>query len=111
MSATTEDVARPICKCHGEPMIKDGFRRGKQAWQCRIKERARQAVLYADPEWAEEKKAKLRAFWTPERHKERYYGRKERGLCTKCGARPLLSEALCWECLNYYEFRYMLGGV
>ena len=31
-----------------------------------------------------------------------YASRKEAGVCTNCGG-PLLSEALCWGCLNRQE--------
>ncbi len=27
----------------------------------------------------------------------------ERGLCTRCGHKPLLSAAQCWDCLNKQE--------
>jgi hypothetical protein len=83
-------------------MMKDGFRDGRQAWQCRVKERARQAVLYADPDFAEKKRAEQRARWPAERTRGRYYERKDRGVCVKCQG-PLLSETLCWNCLNYFE--------
>ena len=34
--------------------------------------------------------------------KRRYERRKDEGACTRCGG-PLLSEALCWDCLNELE--------
>jgi hypothetical protein len=112
--ATAEDVAtRPICKCHGEPKIKDGFRDGKQAWQCRVIERARQKTLYSDSDWAAKKRAKQKEHWVDHgsaKRKAQYWERKDRGVCTKCGG-PLLSSALCWDCLNYHEQYSMLGGL
>jgi len=35
-----EDMSRPVCKCHGFPMRKHGFRQnGKQTWSCSLKRR------------------------------------------------------------------------
>ena len=83
-------------------MLKDGMFRGRQKWQCGVKERARQKVLYADPVFREHKLAQLRANST-ERAQARYYARKEAGVCTRCADNPILSETLCWDCLNYME--------
>ena len=101
-----DDLERPLCKCHGEPMVKDGHERGRQKWQCRVVERARQARLYTDPRYVTKKCAHQREQWPHSEARDvklaRYQERKARGLCTKCGA-PGLSETLCWDCLNYQE--------
>jgi hypothetical protein len=58
-----EDVARPLCKCHGEPMVKNGIYRsfhGKpvtpyQDWRCAIERRERAARFYDSlrgPKWS-----------------------------------------------------------
>ena len=97
---------RPLCKCHGEPMLRDGHHRGKQKWQCGIHERARQARLYARPEFAKHKRDEMLDHWHNRggrrRALARYRERKLRGVCTKCEA-PILSESLCWNCLNDRE--------
>lgn len=106
MTTTAEDVERPLCRCHGVPMLKDGHWRGRQKWQCGVMERARQAVLYAQPEHAERKSVEMRDNWWhhggKERARARYDKRKDDGLCVKCG-QPTLSETQCWDCLNYGE--------
>lgn len=32
---------RPLCKCHGEPMYRDGSRNGEQEWCCAAKSNER----------------------------------------------------------------------
>lgn len=34
-------VTRRLCKCHGEPMARNGRDRYGQNWQCRVKNNAR----------------------------------------------------------------------
>lgn len=95
-----EDVVNhPPCRCHGVPKTKAG--------RCRIKERARQARLYADPEYAERKRRRAREIHDRgygEVRRARAEDRKARGLCIVC-EQPLLSESLCWDCLNKLEAR------
>lgn len=92
-------------------MIKDGWARGRQKWQCAIRERARQAALYAGPEFQKRKKERARVLYAlswREIKRERYEDRKRRGVCTKCEA-PLLSDTLCWDCLNDQEARHAVS--
>jgi hypothetical protein len=98
-----EDIVRPLCRCHGEPMLKDGHWRGVQKWQCRIIERARQAQLYAEK--GEHQRAKMRHHWRNggrEVAQARHRDRKAQGLCVRCKG-PILSESLCWDCLTKRE--------
>jgi len=86
-------------------MAKDGHHNGKQKWQCRMNERARQKALSADPLFVEMKCRKERERYLnggSDKHRVLYHERKARGVCTNCEA-PLLSEALCWGCLNLQE--------
>lgn len=102
----SQTIERPLCKCHGLPMSKDGFYRGVQKWQCGVFERERQKLLYSDPEYAAKRKVQVREYWRNGGGREKalalYYERKAQGLCTKCGE-PGLSESLCWSCLNNRE--------
>lgn len=105
-----EDIDRPTCRCHGLPMLRDGHMRGKQKWQCSINERERQAKLYADPRYAQKKRAAMRDRWASggsEEARKVYAERKRRGVCVKC-EEPRLTEALCWDCLNLVEARSAL---
>ncbi len=36
MASLATDTERPLCKCHGEPMHKNGFRNGKRHWRCSV---------------------------------------------------------------------------
>ena len=43
-----EDVLeRPLCKCHGEPMVKNGAATGRQTWRCAEGRRRAWASHYA----------------------------------------------------------------
>lgn len=47
---------RPLCDCHGEPMLSGGIRAsGTRRWKCRVKSRERWRVYFAerraDPEY------------------------------------------------------------
>ena len=69
-----EDVVqdRPVCRCHGEPQIKDGHHpTGTQKWQCAVKERARQAELYTDPEYRAKRRQQMRDYWDRMPHEQR----------------------------------------
>ena len=92
-------------------MIKDGHEHGRQKWQCRVNERARQAQLYADQNWGAAKRKYERTRWPQSESRiikmARYYERRDNGLCTRCGE-PGLSEVLCWDCLNKAEERRVL---
>lgn len=91
-------------------MLKDGWEYGKQKWRCRIEARERQRRSYRDPEFAERKRKRVRARWAAgagELRKARYWKRKDEGVCTRCGG-PLLSEALCWDCLSQADERRLL---
>jgi len=84
-------------------MLKDGFFRGKQKWQCGVRERARQAALYADPVFRARKLKDMKDH-SSVKSRERYYARIDAGVCTRCMG-PLLSDTLCWDCLNNLEER------
>lgn len=102
---------RPLCRCHGEPMLKDGHMRGRQKWQCGVLERQRQRDLYAKPAHAARKRAESVENWRnggAERRRAQYLDRKSRGVCTKC-QQPALSDAYCWDHLNYLEEHHALG--
>jgi len=74
---------RPLCRCHGVPMVRNGVRAESQRWRCRVvTERRRE-------QWREARR-------------RRYWAAKDRGVCTRCGA-PLLSDAYCWDCLDQME--------
>lgn len=40
------ETDRPLCKCHGEPMHRDGFKNGKQTWRCSVKNREHFMAYY-----------------------------------------------------------------
>lgn len=83
---------RPLCKCHGEPMVKNSRRRnGDQKWSCVLKRRSYGRRVYWEQGGKEAKAAQ-------------YRDRKSREVCTRCEG-PLTSEALCWDCLNELEER------
>ena len=88
---------RPLCKCHGETMVKNSRQpNGNQKWGC-----GRRRRQYGkDNYWKLDGKEKHRLL--AEEHKAE-------GLCVRCGKEPLLSEALCWDCLNYMEARVALS--
>lgn len=89
---TAEDVERPTCECHGEPMTRNGHRPdGKQRWLCPDERRRRSHDDY----WLKGGKERLAAL---------YRDRAERGVCRRCEG-PLLTDALCWNCLNEMEAR------
>ncbi len=39
-------MTRPACPCHGEPMYRNGVRRGKQQWRCVVTRDASAAKRY-----------------------------------------------------------------
>ncbi len=100
---TAEDVERPNCECHGEPMARNG-----RYWRCAVVNRARFRRRYAnDPVFAERERARVMAHYRERGRGQRHAieaSRKARGVCVKC-EQPLLSEALCWDCLNRMEER------
>jgi hypothetical protein len=67
---------RPLCKCHNEPMTRNGRRNGHDRWRCGVKDRARgnderrrttkkarQRMRYLnDPLYAERKREANRAY-------------------------------------------------
>lgn len=84
---------RPLCKCHGEPMVRNSFQpNGNQKWGCGRKRRLYGRRRY----WERGEKAKRAAL---------YQDRKRRQVCTRCEG-PLTTEALCWDCLNELEERH-----
>lgn len=88
-----EDIARPLCKCHGEPMVRNSYQPdGRQKWGCGIKRRQYGKNNYWDGPGAENRR-------------ELAASRKRAGLCVRCGVERLLGEALCWTCMNYMEAR------
>jgi hypothetical protein len=91
-----EDIVRPVCKCHGEPMTRNSYHPdGSQKWCCASKRRQRSRDDY----WERGQR---------ERKLTRYQERKREGVCANC-AGALLSDALCWKCLNDREARYALS--
>lgn len=71
-------------------MLKNGHRGGRrQGYRCPIKKRERMHVYY-----------EVRG---RDRKREKYEESKANGMCTRCRQQPLLSEALCWDCLNDME--------
>ena len=94
---TAEDVERPKCECHGEPMTRNGHNSpaGPQKWCCAIVRRERSRDDY----WKRGRKENLAAV---------YRERVERGVCGRCEG-PLLTESVCWDCLNAMEERHALG--
>lgn len=40
-------MTRPVCECHGEPMLKNGSGTGRQAWTCAVRNRERCAADHA----------------------------------------------------------------
>ena len=100
---TAEDVERPTCKCHGEPMT-GSVQRGD--WRCAIRNRERYRERYrSDLAFAESERVRMAAVYRRQgrdKARKRDEDRKARGLCVKC-LQPLLSEALCWDCLNRME--------
>lgn len=88
---------RPLCPCHGEPMTGNGrnYPGGPQRFTCAIGRRQRSRDDY----WIRGRKEKLR---------EKYLDRKARGVCARCEG-PLLTESVCWDCLNEMEERHALG--
>ena len=95
---------RPLCKCHGEPMHK----RDGGYYRCAIKERERKRRYYeANVEKERERNHGYReANWEKERdrHRRRRQALKDAGRCVNCGE-PVLSETLCWECLDKKRFQ------
>lgn len=110
---TAEDVDdRPTCECHGEPMARSGIKRGVQQWRCGVRNRERYRERYADPAFAARKRAEVTAYYRTvdkARRRKRYEERRARGVCVTCSG-PLLSECLCWECLNRMEERRAVGN-
>ena len=85
---------RPLCKCHGVPMMRNSYQKnGKQKWACSRKRSAYSKRSYED-RWRELLKV-------------RYAERKTAGNCTRCN-QPALSETLCWKCLSELEARRAL---
>ena len=78
---------RPNCKCHGEPM----HRNGPTDFRCSVKKRARERARH----WNEGGR---------ERRIARYDALKAQGLCTRC-KQPALTSSVCWDCLNDQEAR------
>jgi hypothetical protein len=91
-----EDIVRPVCECHGETMTRNSRRPdGSPRWVCAIERRLRSREDY----WKRGQR---------ERKLTRYQERKQQGVCAMCGG-PLLTDALCWGCLNDREARYALS--
>lgn len=86
---------RPLCKCHGEPMHRNG-RSKRSGFRCAVKKRKRER----DRHWNEGGRE-----WRIRRYDEL----KRQGLCTRCKA-PALTSSVCWDCLNEVEARYLLRG-
>lgn len=86
-----EDM-RPLCRCHGEPMMRSSYQpSGRQKWACRHNRKR-----HARSEYVRAGKESRRILAD---------SRKAQGLCVRCGREPLLGEALGWDCLNYMEAR------
>lgn len=89
---TAEDVERPNCECHGEPMVRNGNWRGVQRWTCAGARRQRSRDDY----YLRGGRGRAAAL---------YRERQNAGVCVRC-ARPRLTESLCWDCLDEMESRY-----
>ncbi len=86
---------RPLCKCHGETMMRNSYQRsGRQKWACRRRRLASSRKRY----WE---------LGLKERMKEQYEERRAREVCVRCEG-PLTSEVLCWNCLSELEERRCL---
>jgi hypothetical protein len=55
----------------------------------------------AKKRWTERNREKYLEMMQSSRRR-RYWRRKREGVCTECGG-ALLSESLCWDCLNRLE--------
>ena len=90
-----EDVERPKCKCHGEPMVKNSRERnGSQKWACGRNRRRHGRRVYWERGGKQHKRTQ-------------YEDRVARGVCARCEG-PLTSERLCWNCLSELEERRAL---
>lgn len=83
---------RPLCKCHGEPMVRMGrqmYGDRKLKWACGQNRRSHAHAEYL--RFGRKRRQMMAA------------DRKSEGLCVRCGREPLLGDALCWTCLSYME--------
>ena len=90
-----DTLVRPLCKCHGEPMLRNVYYRDRISWACSVNRREQVRKHHWEGGGRERRIAN-------------YQARKAKGLCTRCGA-PALTASVCWDCLNYVEERYAIG--
>lgn len=94
----TEDVAVPVCDCHGEPRLSRGrcAVKMREEWK-RYYEANHERVLERKRRWSKENPEKKRAI--ARRYAEKTLGQ---GLCSYCGKRPLATADAwgCNECLD-----------
>ena len=98
-------MERPLCACHGEPMTGNGV---VPSWRCAVRNRERFRKDYRSrPEFAARERARAAENYRARgrtRRREVEAARKARGVCVRCEG-LLLSEVLCWDCLNKMEAR------
>ncbi len=83
-------MERPLCKCHGEPMLHNSRQKnGNPKWACGRNRRRLGKTDY----WERGGK---------ERRRQLYEDRQAREVCVRCEG-PLTTETLCWACLSYME--------
>lgn len=77
------------------------YRADRSVWACVAHDKAYDKARRQTPE----RKAYIRAYqrdWA----KDRYYQRKDQGLCAQCGKTAAEYLTMCWACVEYHETRY-----
>ena len=46
MKEAEDSLLRPLCKCHAEPMLRNGTGKGKQKWVCVVTKKQRWQAYY-----------------------------------------------------------------